>query len=188
MLPQFTMELFLATIVEYQVADLTLVPPIVIRLVRDPVVRQYDLSCLKRLCSSAAPLSEEIIHIVDRIKEMIKVKGQQVAPAELEDLLLGHPDVEDCAVLGVPDDYTGERPKAYVVLKRGVPPTELVGKALIRHVQERRIRYKWVREIEFTDVVPKSPSGKILRRVLRDQERSPSRGFVVKDERERPRL
>ena len=230
MLPQFTMEGMLDVIVEYKLTELLLVPPILIRLVRDPIVDKYDLSHVTRFSSGAAPLSEEIIqllqkkfpntgfkqgygmtescscitahppekfdykyahsggaivastevkiikedgteadcgepgevlargpqivmgylnnekatretfdedgwlhtgdqgafddegmiHITDRIKELIKVKGIGVAPAELEDLLLGHPNVEDVAVLGIKDDYSGELPKAFVVLKPGV--------------------------------------------------------------------
>ncbi|EER24333.1 AMP-binding enzyme, putative [Coccidioides posadasii C735 delta SOWgp] len=291
MLPQFNMELMLQTIVEYQISELVLVPPLVIRLVNDPVASKYDLSCVKRISCGAAPLSEQItqllqqkfpqsgfkqgygmtescscitshspkyydykyantvgdivpstsvkiiddngkelgynqpgeiiakgpqiamgylgnptataeafdtdgflhtgdigymteeglIRIVDRIKEMIKVKGIAVAPAELEDLLLGHPDVADCAVLGVKDDYAGEKPKAYVVLRDGLSVSEEMGKKLMKYVSERKVRFKWVEEIEFTDAVPKSPSGKILRRVLREKERSGKhRGFTVK--------
>jgi acyl-CoA synthetase (AMP-forming)/AMP-acid ligase II len=128
------------------------------------------------------------IHIVDRIKEMIKVKGQQVAPAELENLLLGHPDVADCAVLGIPDEYSAERPKAYVVLKRGVAPSDAVGRSLMQYVQQKRVRYKWVKEIEFIDEIPKSPSSKILRRVLREKEKRREWGFVVKDVGQRSKL
>ncbi|KMP00403.1 luciferin 4-monooxygenase [Coccidioides immitis RMSCC 2394] len=291
MLPQFNMELMLQTIVEYQISELVLVPPLVIRLVNDPIASKYDLSCVKRISCGAAPLSEQItqllqqkfpqsgfkqgygmtescscitshspkyydykyantvgdivpsttvkiiddngkelgynqpgeiiakgpqiamgylgnptataeafdtdgflhtgdigymteeglIRIVDRIKEMIKVKGIAVAPAELEDLLLGHPDVADCAVLGVKDDYASEKPKAYVVLRDGLSVSEEMGKKLMKYVSERKVRFKWVEEIEFTDAVPKSPSGKILRRVLREKERSgKDRGFTVK--------
>ncbi|EEP75710.1 hypothetical protein UREG_00557 [Uncinocarpus reesii 1704] len=293
MLPQFNMELMLRTIVEYQISELTLVPPLVIRLVNDPIVANYDLSCVKRISCGAAPLSEQLtqllqkkfpqsgfkqgygmtescscitshspeyydykyantvgnivastaikiiddqgkelgynqpgeilakgpqiamgyldnptataeafdkdgflhtgdigymtedglLRIVDRIKEMIKVKGIAVAPAELEDLLLGHPDVADCAVLGVKDDYAGERPKAYVVLRDGLKPSEEVGRQLMKYVKERKARFKWVEEIEFANAVPKSPSGKILRRILREQDRGgQNRGLVVKDD------
>ncbi|PNS20606.1 4-coumarate--CoA ligase-like 7 [Sphaceloma murrayae] len=296
MLPSFTMPSMLSTVVEYRISELLLVPPILIRLLRDPVVSKYDLSFLTRFSSGAAPLSEEIIHelqrrfpntgfkqgygmtescscitahppthydykyahkvgtivpsttvkilrpdgsecgydepgeicakgpqivmgylnnekatndtfdrdgflhtgdqgmvdregmitITDRIKEMIKVKGIGVAPAELEDLLLGEPRVEDVAVLGVGDDYEGEVPKAYVVLKeKGLGEKELVeiGKGLLSFVRERKVRHKWVREMEFTDEIPKSASGKILRRLLRDRERQASkRGVVVRDE------
>jgi 4-coumarate--CoA ligase len=75
-----------------------------------------------------AMISEEgLVTITDRIKEMIKVKGIAIAPAELEDLLLGHPKVEDCAIMGVTDEYSGEKPKAYVVPKLGVNPGQDLG-------------------------------------------------------------
>jgi 4-coumarate--CoA ligase len=80
---------------------------------------------------------EGLLHIEDRIKEMIKVKGQQVAPAELEDLLLGDENVEDVAVLGVPDDYSGERPKAVVVLKAHITPSEDLARNLLALVKEK---------------------------------------------------
>ncbi|KAK6864553.1 hypothetical protein PG990_006011 [Apiospora arundinis] len=279
MLPAFSMESMLSTVVEYQIPELLLVPPILIRLVRDPIVAKYDLSCVKRFSSGAAPLSAEIIQqlrekfpgtgfkqgygmtescsydyahmggsivastevklikhdgteagigepgeilargpqvvmgylnndkatketfdadgflhtgdqgmiddegfitITDRIKEMIKVNGIGVAPAELEDLLLGHPKVEDSAVLGIPDDWSGERPKAYVVLKTGVARSEGVGQELIKYVEENKVKHKWVKEIEFIDEIPKSASGKILRRVLRDKTKQGIQGTVVK--------
>jgi acyl-coenzyme A synthetase/AMP-(fatty) acid ligase len=122
-----------------------------------------------------------IIHISDRLKELIKVKGIGVAPAELEDLLLGHPNVEDVAVLGVPDDYAGELPKAYVVLKPGTSKSEGAARELIAYVKDRKTRYKHVKVVEFVDEIPKSASGKILRRVLRDMMKSGSRGLVVFD-------
>ncbi|KAK5467097.1 hypothetical protein LTS15_000067 [Exophiala xenobiotica] len=301
MLPSFTMDAMLATVQEYRLEEMLLVPPILIRMVRDDkTLAKYDLSSVKRFSSGAAPLSAEIldllkkkfpgtgfkqgygmtescscitahppdkydykyaarvgtvvantevkivdpqtgkecglnepgeiwargpqivmgylnnrrateetfdkdgflhtgdigqmddeglITITDRLKEMIKVKGIGVAPAELEDLLLGHPDVEDVAVLGIADEYSGERPKAYVVLqqsKRSQP--EAVAKSLIKYVQDKKVRHKWITEVEVVDDIPKSPSGKILRRVLRDMSKSGKKGIVVKDERERARL
>lgn len=301
MLPSFSMDSMLQTVQEYKLEEMLIVPPIIIRMVRDDkTMSKYDLSSLKRFSSGSAPLSAEIldllqkrfpgsgfkqgygmtescscitahppekyafkyafrvgtivastevkivdpetgkecginepgeiwargpqivmgylnnkkatedtfdkdgflhtgdigtideeglITITDRLKEMIKVKGIGVAPAELEDLLLGHPDVEDVAVLGTPDDYSGERPKAYVVLqssKRGDP--QVVGKGLIKYVQEKKVRHKWVTEIEVIEEIPKSPSGKILRRVLRDMNKAGKKGIVIKDERERARL
>jgi acyl-CoA synthetase (AMP-forming)/AMP-acid ligase II len=301
MLPSFTMDAMLATVQEYKLEEMLLVPPILIRMVReDKTLAKYDLSSVKRFSSGAAPLSAEILDllkkkfpgtgfkqgygmtescscitahppekydykyaarvgtvvastevkivdpqtgkecglnepgeiwargpqivmgylnnrrateetfdkdgflhtgdigqmdeeglltITDRLKEMIKVKGIGVAPAELEDLLLGHPDVEDVAVLGIADEYSGERPKAYVVLqqsKRNQP--EAVAKGLIKYVQDKKVRHKWITEVEIVDEIPKSPSGKILRRVLRDMSKSGKKGIVVKDERERARL
>lgn len=301
MLPSFSMEGMLHAICEFQIKELILVPPIIIRLVRDKIVDDYDLRHVERWSSGSAPISPEIIsllqkkfpwtgfrqgygatestacitahppshydykyattggmlvantvakvldlttgkelgpnqtgeicargpqiamgyldnpaataetfdaegflhtgdvghfdsegliHIEDRIKEMIKVKGLQVPPAELEDLLLGHPDVEDCAVLGIADEYAGERPKAYVVLRKGVEPSPVVGRRLLNFVKEKKVRYKWIAEIEFTDQVPKSPTGKLLRRVLKVNDKKPERtpGVRVRDESERARL
>ncbi|RFU30494.1 hypothetical protein B7463_g5861, partial [Scytalidium lignicola] len=291
MLPSFTMKGMLDTVAEYKISELLLVPPILIRLVRDPIVDQYDLRGVTRFSSGAAPLSEEILQqlkakfpwtgfkqgygmtescscitahppekygyeyahkvgticastevkivdengnelgvgkpgellargpqivmgyldndeatkrtfdedgwlhtgdeamideegmitITDRIKEMIKVRGIGVAPAELEDLLLGHEFVEDCAVLGMPDDYSGEKPKAYVVPKPSAPEPRKLGEELLKYVREKKVRHKWVKEIEFVDVIPKSASGKILRRVLRDRANGTDRSVVVRD-------
>ncbi|PGH10948.1 hypothetical protein AJ79_05194 [Helicocarpus griseus UAMH5409] len=299
LLPQFTMELTLKSIVEYQITELILVPPIVIRFIQDKIVDQYDLSCVRRISCGAAPLSKEIVQllakrfpdagfrqgfgmtescgclssqspkyygyeyaatagdlipsteiiivddkgnelgynqpgeilargpqiamgylgneaataesfdkdgffhtgdigvmseeglisIVDRIKEMIKVKGIAVAPAELEDLLLGHPYVSDVAVMGIRDDYAGERPKAYIVLKQGVAKAQNVGRELLQYFKERKVRFKWLEEIEFIDAVPKSASGKILRRVLKEREKNGIREVIVREnEKERAKL
>ncbi|MCU4186742.1 AMP-binding protein [Acidiferrimicrobium sp. IK] len=100
--------------------------------------------------------------IVDRLKELIKYKGYQVAPAELEGLLLEHPAVIDAAVAGIPDDAAGEIPKAWVVTSRPV-----AGDELLAWVAERTAPYKKIRAVEFVDAVPRSPTGKVLRRVLR---------------------
>lgn len=301
MLPAFTMDSMLAAVVEYQIRELLLVPPSLIHLVRDPVTSQYDLSCVQRFSSGAAPVSDEIlallrtkfpgtgfkqgygmtescscitahppkaysfdfawtvgtivastevkfikgdgteagvgepgeilargpqvvmgylhndeatkqtfdedgflhtgdqgvidaagfVTITDRIKEIIKVKGIGVAPAELEDLLLGHPKVEDCAVLSMPDERAGERPKAYVVLKSGheYEAGEAAGLEILEYVQERKIRHKWIKEVELTSEIPKSASGKILRRVLRDQWEKGVQGVLVSaSRRPAPRL
>jgi acyl-CoA synthetase (AMP-forming)/AMP-acid ligase II len=110
-----------------------------------------------------------VVTIVDRIKELIKYKGYQVAPAELEALLLTHPGVADAAVIGVHDAEGEEVPKAFVV-RRG--PEELTEQQVMDFVAGHVAPYKKVRQVEFIDVVPKSASGKILRRELRDRERS----------------
>lgn len=100
--------------------------------------------------------------LVDRLKELIKYKGYQVAPAELEALLLTHPAVADAGVIPIPDPEAGEVPKAYVV-RRG----EVEADALRAFVAERVAPFKKIREIEFVDALPKSPAGKILRRELK---------------------
>lgn len=301
MLPSFSMKSMLDTITTHKIPEILLVPPILIRMVRDPIVDNYDLSSLKRFSSGAAPLSEEIlaelkrkfphtgfkqgygmtessscitvhtpehydykhaakvgsivastevkivdengrecglnepgeilargpqvvmgylnneqatkstfdsdgflhtgdqgiidelglITITDRIKEMIKVKGIGVAPAELEDLLLGHAEVEDVAVLGVQDEWSGEVPKAYVVVKPGRSKDEKdlreLGKRLLNYVRDNKVRHKHIKVIEFADEIPKSASGKILRRVLRDQDKQGTKSgkVVVWDESSR---
>ena len=105
------------------------------------------------------------VFIVDRLKELIKYKGFQVPPAELEALLLTHPAVADAAVIGVADDEAGEIPVGFVVLKPGQEATEA---DIMAFVAERVATYKQVRKVNFVDAIPKSASGKILRRVLRD--------------------
>ena len=298
MLPSFTMKTMLDAIVEYQISELILVPPILILMVRHPIVDEYDLSHITRFSSGAAPVSPEILQllkkkfpgtgfmqgygmtescscitahppdkydysyahtvgtvvastvikildedgnelsvnqpgeivakgpqiamgylnnekanretwmpdgflrtgdqgmineegiitITDRIKEIIKVKGIGVAPAELEDLLLGHPHVEDVAVLGIADEYSGEKPKAYVVPKKGAPQPELLGNELLEYVKAKKVAHKWVKEIEFTEEIPKSASGKILRRTLRDKSKTGESGVVVRDQSARTKL
>jgi 4-coumarate--CoA ligase len=106
------------------------------------------------------------LYIVDRLKELIKYKGFQVPPAELEALLLTHPKIADAAVIGLPDDEAGEIPAAYVVLKAGQEATAADIQAF---VAERVASYKQIRKLTFIDSVPKSAAGKILRRVLREQ-------------------
>ncbi|KAK6732336.1 hypothetical protein RB195_016615 [Necator americanus] len=105
-------------------------------------------------------------YIVDRLKELIKVKGLQVAPAELEDILLSHKEIQDAAVIGVPDEKTGEKPRAYVVRAN-----ETLTEADVKHfIEEKVSSYKFLTGgVVFVDEIPKSPAGKILRRFLRDQ-------------------
>ncbi|KAJ0118240.1 hypothetical protein J7T55_009023 [Diaporthe amygdali] len=305
MLPQFKMEAMLETIIKHRIEELIFVPPILIRMVRDPVVDRYLPQLrriVKRFSSGSAPMSPEIIrlleakfpgtgfrqgygatestacisshppthfayryahtggklvantvakvidlsdasrllgpgetgeicargpqiamgylgnpeataesfdeegflhtgdvghmdgegllHIEDRIKEMIKVKGIQVPPAELEDLLLGHELVEDCAVLGIRDEYAGERPKAYVVVKGAQTPTDALGRTLLRYVRERKVRYKWLAEVEFAESIPKGPTGKLLRRLLKasDKKADRKKGLCVRDDIDKAKL
>uniref|UniRef100_A0A914CQ92 AMP-binding enzyme C-terminal domain-containing protein n=1 Tax=Acrobeloides nanus TaxID=290746 RepID=A0A914CQ92_9BILA len=109
------------------------------------------------------------LYIVDRLKELIKVKGLQVAPAELEDLLLSYSDVQDCAVIGVLDEKSGEVPKAFVVKKN----PNLTEQQVYDWVKSKLAPYKWLKGgVEFVDEIPKSASGKILRRFLREREKN----------------
>lgn len=140
------------------------------------------------------PKGTEHVFIVDRIKELIKVKvsllahravknrkltreqGMQVAPAELEAHLLTHPAVADCAVIAIPDDAAGEVPKAIVVKSPSAGPDDAAIQAIKKHVEDHKARHKWLKGgVRFIDAIPKSPSGKILRRLLRDQEKGARR-------------
>src|SRR6266496_2694376 len=104
------------------------------------------------------------LYVVDRVKELIKYKGLQVAPAELEAVLLSHPAVADAAVVRSADEEAGEVPKAFVVTR-----SPLTAEQVMAYVAERVAPFKKVRRVEFVDEIPKAPSGKILRRVLLDR-------------------
>ncbi len=106
------------------------------------------------------------VSIVDRVKELIKVKGFQVPPAELEAFLIAHPKIADVAVIGMPDEEAGELPKAFVVRQ---PGAALTADEVQAYVAEHMASYKRIRVVEFVDEIPKSASGKILRRMLRVQ-------------------
>jgi acyl-CoA synthetase (AMP-forming)/AMP-acid ligase II len=106
-------------------------------------------------------------YIVDRMKELIKVKGFQVAPAEIEDILQKHPAVVDCGVIGIPFEGD-EAPKAFLVLQPGVEGTPALNEDIIHFAAERTARYKKIRAISYVDAIPKLPSGKIVRRRLRE--------------------
>lgn len=107
--------------------------------------------------------------IVDRLKELIKYKGYQIAPAELEALLLSHPRIMDAAVIGVDDDDKQEIPKAFVV---AAPGSGLTADDVMAFVDAEVAPHKKVRRVEFIDAIPKSTSGKILRKDLRARERA----------------
>ena len=99
------------------------------------------------------------VYIVDRLKELIKYKGFQVPPAELEALLLTHPAVADAAVVGIPDEEAGEIPVAHVVLR---PGAEVTAEEIQAFVAGQVAYYKQIRKVVITDAIPKSTSGKIL--------------------------
>jgi acyl-CoA synthetase (AMP-forming)/AMP-acid ligase II len=157
---------------------------------QDGYMRTGDEAVIKK-----SPKGHEHIFIVDRIKELIKVKvcrmscvpstltndlqGHQVAPAELEAHLLTHPAVADCAVIQIPDDKSGEVPKAFVVKSSSIGIEEndrVIAREIAKHVEKHKAHYKWLAGgVEFIDEIPKSPSGKILRRFLRDKEKEKRR-------------
>jgi acyl-CoA synthetase (AMP-forming)/AMP-acid ligase II len=114
--------------------------------------------------------ASRVITVVDRLKELTKVKGYQVAPAELEALLLEHPQIADVAVIPVADDEAGEVPKAWVVARGPMTASEVTD-----FIALRVAHYKRIRHVEFTESIPKSPSGKTLRRVLVERERAGQR-------------
>ncbi|KAI0046627.1 phenylacetyl-CoA ligase [Auriscalpium vulgare] len=131
------------------------------------------------------------LFIVDRLKELIKVRGFQVAPAELEGHLLEHADVADACVVGVPDDFSGEIPFAFVTLRApaatraasSVNEANAIRADIYKHVADVKTKYKWLDGgIEFIDVIPKNPSGKLLRRLLRDKAKEIRAAVVAKAE------
>ncbi len=281
-MPRFEFREFLAALEKYRVTTAPLVPPIVLGMVKNPAVAEFDLSRIRMVFSGAAPLGEDIARqlskklgcpvvqgygmteaspvthlspttnapvkpgsigvvvpntevrlmavdgdgevgrgqegelwirgpqimkgylnrpeetaaaidadgwyhtgdvgyvdddgwffIVDRTKELIKYKGLQVAPAELEALLLTHPAVLDAAVIRKADEEAGEVPKAFVVLKADDASRKTTAEAIMSFVAERVAPHKRVRHLEFIDQIPKSASGKILRRLLVQQEHAP---------------
>ena len=110
--------------------------------------------------------ADGIYRIVDRLKELIKYRGYQVPPAMLEAVLLKHPDIADAAAIGAPDEDGMEFPKAFVVRRAG---SELTAEEVMTFVADRVAPHQKVRAVEFIDTIPKSASGKILRRELRDR-------------------
>lgn len=278
MMPRFELDDFLRILQDYQVTLAHIVPPIMLTMLKNPLVNEFDLTSLKTVFSGAAPLGESVsracterfgclikqgygmtetspvthstpyekdkikfgsvgtcipntickivdldtgaelgpdqkgeicvrgpqvmkgylnrpeatantvdaegwlrtgdigyadeeghFFIVDRLKELIKYKGFQVAPAELEAILLSHPAIRDAAVIPSPDEEAGEVPKAFIVLK-----TETDIDELLDYVAERVAPHKKIRKVEIVDQIPKTASGKILRRVLKERERAQS--------------
>ena len=110
--------------------------------------------------------------IVDRIKDMIKTVGENVYPREVEEVLFAHPKVKDAVVVGIPQEFMGEEIKAYIVLKEGMTATE---EEIIRFCREQLSKFKVPKHIEFRDLLPKTLVGKVLRRVLRDEEMNKQR-------------
>jgi long-chain acyl-CoA synthetase len=106
------------------------------------------------------------VYIVDRVKDMINVSGFKVWPAEVENLLYAHPAVKEIAVYGAPDPEKGEEVRAAIVLREG---QHVTGDAIVKYCRDNLAVYKAPARVEFVQELPKSATGKILKRVLRDQ-------------------
>ncbi|KPJ04598.1 4-coumarate--CoA ligase-like 7 [Papilio xuthus] len=106
--------------------------------------------------------TNKYLYVTDRLKELIKVKGFQVPPAELETILRTHPKIMDCAVIGVPDHMTGEAPKAFVVAQKDITTDEIK-----QYVNNQLVAFKHIKEVQFVDEIPKNPAGKVLRKDLK---------------------
>ena len=113
--------------------------------------------------------ADNFFYVRDRLKEMIKYKGFPIAPAEIEAVLLEHPAVRECAVVGCPDPNAGEIPVAFVTLRDGFTTSQKIKDELCCFVSERLTSYKQPREVRFVEAIPKTASGKLLRRELRQQ-------------------
>ncbi|KAL2858522.1 acetyl-CoA synthetase-like protein [Aspergillus pseudoustus] len=144
-------------------------PQVMMRYFNDPKTTRETMTSDGFLRTGDIGFVDEhdFVHIKDRLKEIIKVKGVGVAPAELEDILMGHPDIKDAAVVGMVDPYSGQVPKAYVVLKPDAECSAGTAISIQNYVRKRCSRSKWLRGgIAFVTDIPKSASGKILRRRL----------------------
>ncbi|MGE5809367.1 MAG: class I adenylate-forming enzyme family protein, partial [Nitrospirota bacterium] len=120
---------------------------------------------------------EGYFYIAGRIKDMIKTTGENVYPREVEEVLYGHPKVKEAVIVGLPNEkFLGEKIKAYVVLKEGQQAT---AEELIGYCRERLSKFKVPKEIEFRDKLPRNLVGKMLRRVLRDEEMKKIEGKKV---------
>lgn len=111
--------------------------------------------------------ADGFVFFVDRIKDLIVASGYNIAPAEIEEVILEHPAVKESAVISVPDEYRGETVKAFVVLKEGYTG-RVSGEDIIAFCKERMAAYKYPRKVEFIEELPKSPTQKVLRKILRE--------------------
>jgi len=116
------------------------------------------------LSGDAAYMEDGYLFIHDRVKDMIISGGENVYPAEIENALMAHPGIADVAVVGVPDDKWGEVGKAMVV---AAPDTEITEEEIIAFAKERLAGFKCPQSVNFVEVLPRNPSGKILKRELR---------------------
>ena len=108
------------------------------------------------------------LFLCDRKSDMIIAGGVNIYPAEIEGELLAHPQVADAAVFGIPDDDMGEQIKAVIQPIDGATPDDKLRSSITEHLQGRLAKFKWPRTIDFTDELPREPTGKLLKRTLRD--------------------
>ena len=114
---------------------------------------------------------EGYVFIVDRLKDMINASGLKIWPREVEEVLYTHPNVRECAVIGVPHDVFGESVKALIALRE---PSKTTAEEVVEYCKKRLADYKAPRIVEFLDELPKNPTGKILKRELRIREKQSS--------------
>ncbi|MFI5420524.1 MAG: AMP-binding protein [Nitrososphaerales archaeon] len=112
------------------------------------------------------------LYVIDRKKDIINVSGFKVWPREVEDVLLGHPDVEEVAVVGIPDPYRGETVEAFIKLKNGLSPSHSLDESIMTLARRNLAAFKVPRKMEFVKEIPKTSSGKIMRRYFRDLKKS----------------
>jgi 2-aminobenzoate-CoA ligase len=123
------------------------------------------------LAGDVVTMDEEgYVQFLSREDDLIKSSGYRIGPEEIEEALVMHPSVADAGVVGVPDPIIGQKTKAFVALKPGVTPSEALKKELVEHCKGKVAVYKLPREIEFIDAMPRTAVGKLLRRILRQQE------------------
>jgi long-chain acyl-CoA synthetase len=150
-----------------RITETFLVPAVLMFLLVTPALETTDLSSLRNIFYGASPIGEEgFLFLHDRIKDMIVSGGENVYPAEVENVLLAHAAVADAAVLGVPDDRWGEAVKAIVVR---APGDDVTPEEIIEFCRDRLAGYKCPKSVDFADTLPRNPSGKILKRELRTQ-------------------
>ena len=120
------------------------------------------------LTGDIGKITGENLYVIDRKKDIINVSGFKVWPREVEDVLLRHPDVEEVAAVGIPDPYRGETVEAFIKLKNGLSPSNAMDESILTLAKKELAAFKVPRRIEFVKDLPKTSSGKIMRRYFRD--------------------
>ncbi|KAJ4169581.1 hypothetical protein NW754_005734 [Fusarium falciforme] len=173
---KFKFQSYLESIERFKATALQTVPPILVMLAKRPETYRYDLSSVKHIVTGAAPLSTELQNEVSRRfnlvvtqgkKELIKVNGLQVSPAELESVLLEHEAVADAAVVGM-SIFEKEKPRAYIVLQ-ALAKGKVTGKDVELFVASRVAKHKALSGgVQVVDEIPRLASGKIIRKLMKE--------------------